>query len=1138
MTSLWKRLPGHALRRKTSLPRLFFAVSLLTASGAHAAIGDVPGYTGPPPTNAFSFDLEGCRLNLLTEGTYSPTVPINLTCDSGASWPTGGDAYTDGNLGKQWNELDLVPHRFGSNSSGAVGTTVFQGVVGADNLISEVADGLAIGYDRIVGFAFNAALSTGNASQCQLQLVDPLGGKHALPYTGPDLTSTGDYGIGGAIEQIVQVVEVTQAPNVWCVWDYVQRLAITSSNIPGSSNRSFIASATGAQSVPIPSDIEPQTATKEMMAVEDSTLTWSINKLADPVTYDFGDTCDMDTPDTKDIEVTINFSKGAAVPGALTATSTVTATNPSSRVVRYVCTDKLFGVPSGEVEEELLDEQTASPVIVPPGGPLEGEFIHVEESGARGLRNELSCTLEVEDIFNPGSFIAVPGAELTDHFELADGNIAPGNVVNETVIIHDEEDITGAGFVFSTVDPTGATGAFTGYIPGTDTADMVVWDSDPQGDSGSIVFTKTITVDRFKPNLSGTLEDTASLDLTDTIDVEASASSSLTADALVNLTINKTIPDILQDAETIACNFEVKNSSDQVIANPVLNFAAGETFQTTTLTGLDADTYTVTEGLCGGLVPLISTVRTVDLTLAGASSFADCSGTADYTNVIPADQFAIARANKVTEPAGLEDGWVMTLSNGSDINIDLTTADGDPGAFEDFLDPILFTTFQLPEGSYTITETYKDGWENATSSSGNGCAFSVNYPADYGQVFDCQYTNKQKGTIITNKVTVPSGGTGFDFNGDGGIGMFSLNDGGQHIDPNMPSGQYNIGEDDPTPDYDLIDIECQDDDPGGTASDDSDVAGRNAVVNLDPGETVECTFTNRKRGMVDLLKLTNGIDDPTQSWVFRLNGPEVSNVSDSVPPTLLTFGGAKLIPGETYQLCEIGVPVAWSTNWEVEISSVFTPIPNSADGTLGTWGPPWISGVYSTNFNSEQSNEDRCVSFQVQPGETLHFRVDNVPPPGGDQRTIGYWKNWTTCDGRGRQDIKAAEHGGPAAGWYLLDDVLPQDLTDDGSFIVASCQVGVSILDKRDISTGRKRAGDAAYGLAAQLLAALANFEAGAGSCGAAATAAAAAQALLGDINFDGTGGYLKGKDAAPQRAEANSLAGTLDAYNNGNLCP
>ena len=72
------------------------------------ALIPVPGYDpSKAPSNAIGFDIEGCRLDKATEGTYDVTdAPPVLTCDSSATWPDGADAYTDGNLGKEWNELE------------------------------------------------------------------------------------------------------------------------------------------------------------------------------------------------------------------------------------------------------------------------------------------------------------------------------------------------------------------------------------------------------------------------------------------------------------------------------------------------------------------------------------------------------------------------------------------------------------------------------------------------------------------------------------------------------------------------------------------------------------------------------------------------------------------------------------------------------------------------------------------------------------------------------------------------------------------------------------------------------------------------------------------------------------------------
>ncbi len=89
--------------------------------------------------------------------------------------------------------------------------------------------------------------------------------------------------------------------------------------------------------------------------------------------------------------------------------------------------------------------------------------------------------------------------------------------------------------------------------------------------------------------------------------------------------------------------------------------------------------------------------------------------------------------------------------------------------------------------------------------------------------------------------------------------------------------------------------------------------------------------------------------------------------------------------------------------------------------------------------------------------------------------------------------------------------------------------------------TGQKRADDAAYSLASQLLAAELNLVAGATTCAELTQAVADAQALLQDLNFTGTGAYLplKAKGSlAELRREALRLAAILDAYNNNRLCP
>ena len=182
--------------------------------------------------------------------------------------------------------------------------------------------------------------------------------------------------------------------------------------------------------------------------------------------------------------------------------------------------------------------------------------------------------------------------------------------------------------------------------------------------------------------------------------------------------------------------------------------------------------------------------------------------------------------------------------------------------------------------------------------------------------------------------------------------------------------------------------------------------------------------------------------------------------------------------------------------------------------------------IVPDNTDDQVDNSVICAPFTLGIGETVNFSLDNIPPPEGDARTIGFWKNWTSCDGNGNQD-----------------DVLDQNLPIAVAGIdIVTCPVAVDLLDKRDggdptlVRDGRKKAGDAAYGLAAQLTAYELNQNANAYYCDSASTAALAAHDLLASIGFNFSGDYLKGKGTKELANQASGLAGVLDDYNN-NLC-
>jgi len=281
----------------------------------------------------------------------------------------------------------------------------------------------------------------------------------------------------------------------------------------------------------------------------------------------------------------------------------------------------------------------------------------------------------------------------------------------------------------------------------------------------------------------------------------------------------------------------------------------------------------------------------------------------------------------------------------------------------------------------------------------------------------------------------------------------------------------------------------------------------------DFGVTYQCTFTNKSRGAAKVVKTVQG-QAPTgsQSFTFELR----QGASPTLAGTLLETGTAnsgnggainfttKLVPGTTYALCEQVMP-GWTT----------------------TLGPPFY-----VVYNPSGDNSVVCTDFTVTPGETKTFSIDNTPPPGGLARTIGFWKNWASCSSsKGKQKPILDQTLG--LGDITIGTLVLHDSNSDPN-VASDCSDAVSLLSKQAINNGKQKSSDPAFNLAAQLLAAKLNVQAGAGVCPAAVTAINAAQALLAAIHFNGS---THDTMTAAQISQANSLATTLDQYNNNQLC-
>ncbi len=142
-----------------------------------------------------------------------------------------------------------------------------------------------------------------------------------------------------------------------------------------------------------------------------------------------------------------------------------------------------------------------------------------------------------------------------------------------------------------------------------------------------------------------------------------------------------------------------------------------------------------------------------------------------------------------------------------------------------------------PGSGYTLAETPPAGWQQHTATCSDGSPVT-NIDLAPGETVTCTFVNRKLATLIVRKQTQPSPdqtATTFPFTAGGGLSpaTFALKDGQTRTFSDVvPSSGYTLAE---TP-------------PSGwqqgtaTCSDGSPVTN----INLAPGETVTCTFVNRR----------------------------------------------------------------------------------------------------------------------------------------------------------------------------------------------------------------------------------------------------------------------------------------------------
>ncbi len=735
-------------RAALTAARAIIALGVLLAF----AIGALPNPASAADPDHVSFTLAGCR----NDGTITlPNGSGKFICPD--------SVYTSGNLGKGWNELDLVPHRLTADAGNSAPAT-------QTYTISVVLDNFNVGhpgYDVLSVPTLNTGLS------------DP---GCAAPTVGPQATLAP--GLGGLDKSIYRLVTITQAKGKSCVYDFYGRLALGSHLFPGSSlhanlaNQSVSCSGIGCKDVSIPvKEITPQSVAKDMTATQNSSYAWNISK-SSAGNVSFGDVCAADFKDQAAVSFTVEWTKLEATPGGpVTAIVNIYATNPAARTITVDVIDKIYK--GGDTTGTLLDTKDFGPVDVPantsnfaitPGG---GYQVTLNDAGTIGnlLNDVATATYTDKD-----TGIPVPGQTTAT----AQATIKQGSFENTTATITDVEKILGAGLSYTVDTPLGgfilndpADGASVPYngakAPSADyPSPTVTWQAADQAGSGSQLFDKTVYLDG-KRIVSGTLTDTASLK-------PANSSAQITKPVVINidstasvkLTVTKSIPYDLVTGEKIEVVMHVAGTTVTNYAKDILYTFSGGGSKTLSedLTGLAPDKYTVTETSavfypvgCGTvscsqsayLSPQPASV-TADLSASADGVVTACSDSAKITNVVSLE--AKAAVAKVTEPCVPSSdpayAWTFDLYRGtSKLETKTANACGDAVTFA--------TT--LGDGNYTIVETTRPlPWQltkvtdpKGTDFTTQPCSFSVKLPNDAGQTKTCTFTNTKQGKAKVDK---------------------------------------------------------------------------------------------------------------------------------------------------------------------------------------------------------------------------------------------------------------------------------------------------------------------------------------------------------------------------------------------------
>jgi len=267
--------------------------------------------------------------------------------------------------------------------------------------------------------------------------------------------------------------------------------------------------------------------------------------------------------------------------------------------------------------------------------------------------------------------------------------------------------------------------------------------------------------------------------------------------------------------------------------------------------------------------------------------------TVNIANVYVAGHIIV---EKVTDPSGDEQLFDFDASWDAD---GFQLADGQSKASGSLTPTYVDGTL------YSVSETVPSGWIHDPETDVTCVSDDVGSPTEdpsaidlgSGETVTCTFTNTKKGKIIVEKQTVPDGDpTTFDFTGDV---TDTLSDGQTSTALDVEPGVYTSTETS-IADWDVTEISCDDSESDTPST--GDLATATATFNVDPGETVTCTFTNTKQtGTLRVIKDVindNGGTATAADFSLHVKDGLGAEVEDSPAPGSTTGTDYEVLVGD------------------------------------------------------------------------------------------------------------------------------------------------------------------------------------------------------------------------------------------------